>query len=302
MDFGKLKNIENVDFTLPPDPEGTTALLKSLEKPKEPRVYFASPVWSHKGFLGKIYPASAKPADYLHHYAKHYNSIELNTTFYGVNPKQIDKWEAATPEGFMFCPKLTGEISHKKQLRLCQTEVQTFCEQMSKLGTKLGPAWLLLPQDFAPHNLDILENFLAEFPKELELGVELRHPDWFQSKSINKEVFEVFERHNTHAIITDVSGRRDVLHMRITSPTSIIRWVGNRLHPTDFTRLDAWAERIASWLDQGLHTVYIFMHQPEEDLTVENAIHFVEKINKLTGLSLQPPQILEKPPVQGSLF
>jgi uncharacterized protein YecE (DUF72 family) len=301
MDFGKLSNINFVDWRLPADPESNTRFLKSLKKPEKPQLYFASPVWSNAGFVGKIYPHTAKPANYLYHYARQFNCIELNTTYYGVNPASVAKWVAAAPESFKFCPKLTKRISHEKQLRLVDEDVQEFCQQMEVLGNRLGPAWLLLPQSFGPWNLDELSQFLTKFPKKFELGVELRHPEWFDEQATG-EVFNLFEKNGTAAIITDVAGRRDVLHMRLTSPTTIIRFVGNHLHPTDFERLDEWAHRIAKWFEQGLHTCYIFLHQPEEELCVELAIHFVNKLNELAGLDVQVPQLVPPIAEQGSLF
>ena len=174
---------------------------------------------------------------------------------------------------FRFAPKLTSAISHQRQLKECRGLTLEFCEKVKQLGNQLGPIWLLLPQSFSPVQYNDLERFVSEFPAEYTLAVELRHPEWYSNQTVNKKVFNLFERYGTIAIISDVAGRRDVLHQRITSPSTIIRFMGNLLHPTDFTRLDSWAERIHQWTQQGLEEINFFFHQAEEDLTVELAIH-----------------------------
>lgn len=301
MDFGKLHNIENVDFSIPEDHPDTLPYLQRLPA-SQPQIYLASPVWTDKGFVGKIYPENAKNPDYLYHYAKQFNAIELNTTYYGVNPSTLLKWKSMASEGFMFCPKIPKRISHDMSLVNTRVLTQQFCDQIKTFGAHLGPAWLLLPPHFNPYHFEDLERFLNEFPKDTELGIEFRHEEWFANRKYGKAAFDLMERHHASTIITDVSGRRDVLHMRLTSPTLILRFVGNKHHPTDNTRLTAWAARITDWLSQGLQTVYVFFHQPQEHLTVENAIHFAEELERLSGVTVKAPKLIEKLPEQGSLF
>ena len=60
-----------------------------------------------------------------------------------------------------------------------------------------------------------------------------------------------------------MAGRRDVLHQAVTGKTVVIRFIGNDLHPTDYTRIDAWVLKLKEWFDMGLHEVYFFIHQPD---------------------------------------
>ena len=95
-----------------------------------------------------------------------------------------------------------------------------------------------------PKTLDTTEAFIQSLPKDIELFVELRNPQWFLNPEAFNAVFSMLERNKTGSIITDASGRRDCVHMRLTTPTAFIRFVGNGLYPTDYTRVDDWVQRI----------------------------------------------------------
>ncbi len=308
MDFGRLTDLaelEHIDLSLPPDPPGTRSLLQHALAPSReagpaedsrestpPAVYVACPVWNHPGFLDLIYPADARPPEYLRHYARHFNAIELNTTYYGVRPELLARWRSMVPADFRFVPKLSKIISHDRQLRDCESETLHFCRAVQELGENLGPLFLLLPGGFGPERFDDLAFYLQRFPRGQELAVELRHPAWFSEKHGGEKIWSVFEENQAVAIITDVAGRRDVLHQRLTSPkgTAVIRFVANGLHPTDYPRLDAWIERIAEWLEHGVRNIYFFLHQPDESQNVALAIYMIEGLNRRCGLALRLPE------------
>jgi uncharacterized protein YecE (DUF72 family) len=102
-------------------------------------------------------------------------------------------------------------------------------------------------------------------------------------------------------VMTDVAGRRDVLHMSLTSSAAMIRFTGNELHPSDFARLDAWAERLAGWFEAGLSELYFFMHQPEESTAPAIANYFIRKLNALCGFELEEWRAPVPPPAPAEL-
>ncbi|MEQ9365244.1 MAG: DUF72 domain-containing protein [Leptospirales bacterium] len=316
MDFGRVENkaeLERIDLSLPQDAPQTKALLARLPPhasgefpgsedspsasrdrqlpPFRPQVYVACPVWNHPGFLDLIYPAEARPREYLRHYARHFNAIELNTTYYGTRPELLRRWRETVPRNFRFVPKLSKVISHDRQLRDSESETLRFCHTIAELGENLGPLFLLLPGGFGPERFDDLARYVERFPRGLELSVELRHPAWFGTNR-GEKIWSVFEEHGVSAIITDVAGRRDVLHQRLTSTrgTVVVRFVANGLHPTDYPRLDAWIERLAGWLEGGVRNAYFFLHQPDESQNVELAIYMIERLNRRCGLELRAPK------------
>ena len=96
----------------------------------------------------------------------------------------------------------------------------------------------------------------------------------------------------TESITTD-SGRRDAVHMRLTTPGVFIRFEGNGLHPTDYTRIDQWVNRIKDWTDKGIQSVYLFMHQHNELHSPQLCKYLTERINKTMGASLPVPTFVE---------
>ncbi|MBD0333461.1 MAG: DUF72 domain-containing protein, partial [Chitinophagaceae bacterium] len=98
------------------------------------------------------------------------------------------------------------------------------------------------------------------------------------------------------SIITDTAGRRDMVHMHLTVPKAFIRFVGNSLHPTDYSRCDDWVKRIKCWLDSGLQELYFFMHMHDEAYSPELSVYLAEKLNKECNLNLIVPQFVSQDP------
>ncbi len=304
MDFGKLSDISRVDFTLPPDHPDTRPLLErhKLNASLKPKVYIGLPVWVNKAWVGNYYPATMREKDSLLWYSKQFNTIELNSTHYHIpSPDTIDRWRQTVPQNFTFCPKFPQLISHETQLSKALDLTATFCEAIAGLEENLGDTFLQLPPYFAPRQLPDLETFVKYVPESVPMAVELRHPDWFVDNVASLELFEVLEKYSTGTVLTDVAGRRDVLHMRLTTPTAMVRFVGNGLHPTDYSRIDAWVERLKVWFDAGLQKLYFFVHEPDNITSPDLATYLIEQLNKVCGFNLQPPKKFVQP-VQGELF
>jgi uncharacterized protein YecE (DUF72 family) len=131
------------------------------------------------------------------------------------------------------------------------------------------------------------------------LAAEFRHPGWFRPAAQDRLAASL-EHHGVTWILSDVAARRDALHLRVTSQDVMIRFAGHLLHPTDFTRLDAWAERLDHWLRHGVRRVFFFLHQPREDLVVDLARHLGARLADL-GHRCAVPTILPQEH-QGTLF
>ncbi|MCR5887871.1 DUF72 domain-containing protein [Hymenobacter sp. J193] len=302
MDFGRLSDLRYVDFRLPPDHPGTAAALARAGTPQPPAIFVGCPIWTNKSWLGNYFPAGIKDAEFLSYYARQFNSIELNTTHYRIpDAPTVRKWKAAVPAHFRFCPKLPQSISHERQLYNADDLTLTFCRAIEELGPNLGTAFLQLPPTFGPESLPRLERYLLDFPTTVPLAVELRHPGWYTDAGLREAVFEMLEALGKTLVLTDVAGRRDVLHMRLTTATALVRFNGHGLVPSDYRRADDWAARIADWLAAGLQTVYFFVHQKDIMHSPLWTQHFMAQLTARTGLVLEPPRIIPQP-VQGSLF
>ncbi len=295
MQFGKVDHPENIDFKLPADAPQTAEILRKRKNDTPLEVYIGCAKWNRADLKG-FYPRGTK--DELAYYATQFNSIELNATFYRMPEwQQVETWKNKTPDGFKFFPKVTDIITHYKRLIDVKELVDAFANSVSNFDDKLGMAFLQLPDNFKPKDFDRLRQVLSDFPKGVPLGVEVRNAEWFE-KPVIDDYADLLETNDMANIIVDTAGRRDMLHMRLTSPVAFVRYVGAN-HPSDVTRLDEWVQRIVTWKEQGLQKLYFFVHQNIEVESPLLAEHFIREINKALNLSIHIPM---RQPTQKSMF
>ncbi len=301
MEFGKLPSslLETVDFTLPPDGWFTQQLLNGRRFPGI-KVYVGGAKWAPETWKGVIYPSDAKEKDMLSHYGQHFNSIELNASHYKVySESTIRKWAEKVPnKDFRFCPKITQSISHYSDLSSQRARELTdnFLNGVLAFGKQLGPVFLQLSEKYSPERGLQLLHYLENWPVDVPLFVEVRHEKWFSDRENREWLFGHLHRLGMGAVITDTAGRRDCVHMELTSPKTMIRFVGNGRHATDYIRIDAWIERLNNWITSGLEELYFFMHQPHEEYSPEMSAYFIENLNKTAGLDLKPPRFIASQP------
>lgn len=294
MKFGRVDlNISKIDFKLPPDPEPTSALLDSLPVTADvPNVYFGGSVWTDRSLVGKLYPKGLPAKDFLSYYCQQLSAIELNTTFYGIpSIEKVLKWKEAATPGFKFCPKFPQSISHRKYGDMQREMLDRFITSVAHFEEHLGTSFLLLPSHFQPRSLSELQRLLEGVPSDFKISVELRHPIWYEDHGAQKAIFDLFQEKGVVAIITDVAGRRDVLHQTLTTDSAFIRFTGNNLHPTDYSRIDSWVEKLTDWIKRGLKEVYFLLHEPDKGQAAVLAHYFVEKLNEKAGLNLTLPTL-----------
>ncbi|MCB0542118.1 MAG: DUF72 domain-containing protein [Saprospiraceae bacterium] len=302
MDFGKLPSVDNIDFTLPPDPEHNRELLRNFSSATPPRIYIGATGYNMKAWVGTWYAPGTRERDFLQQYGLQFNTIEHNTTHYRIpDTATVGRWKSDTPEDFRFCPKIPQTISHARDLGLSSGQIPLFCEVIAGLDEKLGCCFLQLPPHFSVREVHLLERFLESFPASIPLAVEVRHPSFFQVSDAAEDYFSLLQKRNVSTVITDVAGRRDVCHLRLTHLRVLVRFVGNALHPSDRQRVEQWAKRIGEWCSEGLQEVYFFTHEPDNLLAPELAAICADAFSKQL-----PPAIIRGPAKvsgrQGTLF
>lgn len=294
MDFGKIPHFAQVDFKLSDSPQITLDSLGG--KPNSNlKIYLGAPVWANSNFKGKIYPEKTKPADYLHHYSQNFESIELNTTHYQIpSQDRVESWVNKVQDNFKFCPKFPQSISHAAgDFSQLTHIIESFLKSLEYFEKNLGTSFIQFSEHFDFSGFTYLKSFIERFPSHIPLAIELRNPCWFQDQKLSHLLFECMQKNKISTVISDVAGRRDVLHMKLTTKKAFIRFTGNSLHETDYKRLDDWSERIQYWRDQGLEEIYFFLHQPDESLCVELAEYISPKLEKLTNLDIIAPKRLK---------
>lgn len=299
MEFGRIspEELDQIDFTLPPDTELTNKTLAAAKSSAPLQVYVGCAKWGRKEWVGKIYPPKTKDANFLDEYVKHFDCIELNATFYNVYPSAtISKWKekADSNPHFKFCPKFSQSISHIRRLKNAEEITTQFYEGIMAFGDKLGPLFLQLSDNFTPKSFPEIKAYLEHLPQDVPVFVELRHKEWFANSEARNNAFGLFQELGIGAVITDASGRRDCVHMNLSTPHAFIRFVGNSLHRSDYQRVDDWVERIKEWRDKGLQSVWFFMHQHDERYSPELADYVSDQLNTKLGLALPRPNFIDR--------
>lgn len=296
MDFGKLFNVDRVDFSLP-KLDARSSFRKSPGQPTS--LYYGAPVWSCPAWKGDLYPRKQGGHHELFYYSQFFNSIELNATFYRTpDLGSISKWCAELQPGFKFCPKMSKAISHSTAGDGALRErILHDVRLLSEFGEFLGPCFLQLPDWVSAQEWGRIQQLMDAFPRDFRLGIEFRHPSWFESRRLIPRAFDGLAHRGAIALVTDVAGRRDVSHASMTTDVAMVRFVGNALHSSDTQRIEAWAERLKQWQASGVKEIYFFIHEPDSILVPEATRYFLEAM----GVSA-PRAPLEREPRQLSLI
>ncbi len=294
MKFGKLNTPEGIDFAIPPDGPITNKLAEGTSfKLYSGGTQFGRPEW-----VGNWFPEKTKQADFLIHYSKLFNTIELNATHYRIFPlNTVEGWSKKVGEDFRFCPKWPQSITHRRRFKNAQDITDDFLASISGLGQNLGPCFIQLPPNYTTQKADALFHYLHDLPRDFKVTVEFRHPSWFEK---NAAMF-YNELHvlNVGACMSDTAGRRDALHLQLSAPFVLLRFGGYELHTSDYARMTDWTERFVQWKSKGIEEIHLLMHQPDSLKTPETLAWWNTQLNERFGLKLPIPKPIVK---QCSLF
>ena len=298
MEFGRveLSELADIDFSLPPDPDLTNETLAASDNQNALNIHIGCTKWGNKGWLGRLYPPNTKEKQFLNEYAKQFNTLELNASFYTIpKPEDVKRWREQVEErpDFRFCPRFPQSITHIRRLMNAEVQTAQFYEAINGFGDKLGALMLQLGDNFSPKSFDALKNYLEALPKTTPVFLEVRNKNWFADQQTRQQLFDILHESKIGAVITDSAGRRDCVHMELPTPHTMIRFVGSNLHPTDYTRADAWVQRIKSWKEKGLQTVWFFVHQLDENNSPEMCDYIIKQLNKELGMNLIPPRLIK---------
>jgi uncharacterized protein YecE (DUF72 family) len=288
------------------------------------KVYIGCPIWAFKGWVGNFYPKGTKSGDFLHEYARRLTTIEGNTTFYAVPAaKTVESWAEQTPETFRFCAKIPKAISHAGGLIDSIERTREFVDVLRPLGPRLGPMFLQLPPKYSPQQLDDLSEYLDEFPKDVRLGVEVRHLDWFDSPH-REALNQLLSSHSMARVVIDTRPIRDLagdeilegstyeslletrekkpnvpVFLERTTDFAFLRFIGHPELAQNIEFIDEWAEYLVPQLKAGADA-FIFCHSPENLTAPRIAREFYHRLAGRVDLPPLPwdeiePGIAEQP-------
>jgi len=285
-----------------------------VHSPKLP-YHLGCPVWACAEWVGNLFLSGARKHEFLHQYSMAFNTVEGNSTFYGLPSLDVvRRWCDEALPGFRFALKFPRVISHERQLVQAGVETKAFLSILEILAANdhLGPSFLQLGPSFHGGQMSDLAIYLRELPEEFPFAVEVRHADYFDHGVNERRLDELLQRLQIDRVIFDTrplfsappddeheieAQRRkpqSQLRQTVTAQHPMLRLVGRNDVATAVPWIREWAPIVASWIRDGLDP-YIFLHTPHDQHAPEMAREFHDELRKLL------PSIPELAPWPGSL-
>jgi uncharacterized protein YecE (DUF72 family) len=230
-------------------------------------IRFGTQGWNYDSWVGPFYPSGTRPAEYLRLYARAFDTVEIDATFYAIpSAATVRGWRGRVPEGFTFALKLPQEVTHERRFRRGTDVVREFSDRARELGPHLGPILIQCAPSFGPSEFPALAEFLPTLDADLAYAIEFRQRGWVQDA-----VLELLRAHGVAMVLSDARWipRNTVLAMasQPTADFAYVRWMGPDREIVDYSRiqvdrrveLDAWA-RVLPGLQARVRTVYGYVN------------------------------------------
>ena len=251
--------------------------------------FLGLPAWAFPGWTGEYFPAGGSA---LAHYARVFNTVEGNTTFYRVpDAVSVARWrDAVAGTDFRFSFKLPRSVTHER--RTAWDDLAQFFTVLEPLGEHLGPFLVQCPATLGPDALPALDALFSKLPDSYRYVLEVRHPTFFAEPGRLEPLLErsgagrvMFD---SRPIYREDSQHPEVLAARHKKPdVPLLDTVYNGLgyarvvlHPEpdhNGPYVDEWLHRCESYLASG-QTVYFMMHCPNNQHCPAFAADFHQRL------------------------
>ncbi len=229
--------------------------------------------WSYLHWRKRFYPEKLPSREHFAFYAQHFNTVELNNSFYRQPPRErFVAWAEQAPSGFLFAVKGSRYVTHIKRLAVEPKSIALVVDAARGLGDKLGPILFQLQANFHL-DLERLQRFVALLPTDLRFTLEFRHDSWLVPR-----VFDVLREHRIALCIPDHP--KMPKSFEITSDFAYIRM---HLPPHGFgygeRALQPWAQRLLEWSGQKLD-VFVYFNNDMEGRAIKDARTLISLVYK----------------------
>ncbi|MBW1999586.1 MAG: DUF72 domain-containing protein [Deltaproteobacteria bacterium] len=225
--------------------------------------------WNYRHWKGIFYPEEIPQAKWLEYYARHFDTVEVNATFYRLPaPSTFENWYARTPEGFLWSVKGNKYITHTRRLSEPGEPIERLYKGVECLREKLGPILFQLPPSLS-FDRSLFESFCKELRPSFQHALEVRHQSW-----LDDDAFRVMERYNIAFCISDTAGRYPYQEI-VTADFIYVRLHGSKkLYASCYTEeeLKEWADKIRKWGKR----LFIYFDNDYEGFAVKNAARLKE--------------------------
>ena len=203
--------------------------------------------WEYAHWRGDFYPKELAKGRWFEHYARHFDTVELNTSFYRLpRPEAFDGWRRRSPEGFAFAVKASRYLTHVRRLNEPKEPLERFWSRARRLADRFGPVLYQLPPRWTP-NEERLATFLAAVPRDHPQAVEFRDRRWYRP-----EVNSMLGEAGVALCLHDMPGSAPPTER--VGPLVYLRFHGSGARyggRYSDESLSTWAERIGAWAADG---------------------------------------------------
>lgn len=220
--------------------------------------------YQYDHWRGTFYPLDLPKSQWFAYYARHFDTVEINNTFYRLpGPHVFNAWRAAAPPGLIYALKFSRYGTHRKRLRDPRQPVRLFMSRARRLRSCLGPILVQLPPRWRV-NPERLRDFLALLPHPPRWAVEFRDPSW-----LCEPIFELLAKYGVALCVHDMLPDHP---RRLTADFTYLRFHG-RNYGGNYTpqQLAAQARRVRAYLADGVD-VYAYFNNDAEGYAVRNAL------------------------------
>jgi len=229
--------------------------------------YVGTSGWHYEHWRDRFYPEGLSKGEWLKFYASHFNTVELNSSFYRLpSESAFAVWYNSSPANFTFAVKVSRFITHIKRLKDTEEAVNKFTNRARILGEKLGPLLYQLPPSMH-RNDEVLDSFLSTLPRGMKHVFEFRHQSWLE-----EEVFQILRKYNAGFCIFDMPSVS--CPVVATADFAYVRFHGSTgLYFSCYSdeELADWTRKLTS-LASNLETIYIYFNNDAEVFAVRNAM------------------------------
>ncbi|OHB62695.1 MAG: hypothetical protein A2Y76_04140 [Planctomycetes bacterium RBG_13_60_9] len=231
--------------------------------------------WHYKHWLGRFYPEKLPKDKWLAHYAQHFDTVEINNTFYHLPREQtMLNWHDRVPANFLFAVKANRYITHVKKLKDPAETLHRFFDLANLLEEHLGPVLYQLPPSLHK-NLERLDEFIGALPKR-ELAVfEFRHSSWYE-----QDTFDLLNRWGVALCVHDMGDRAPPRIM--TGRMVYVRFHGTSAHYAG-NYPDSLLHDWANWMKSQMSTARVIYAYFNNDIS-GHAVNNARTLKQIMGI------------------
>ena len=261
------------------------------------RLRFGTMGFGYADWAGVFYPSGTRPGDYLAYYARHFDTVELDTTFHATPPvERVRRWAEVTPDDFRFCAKAPRDVTHEGSLARGVGQMRRFVDVMREFGAKLAAILIQLPPSCGVEQFDDLARLLGALPKGLRFAVEFRNASWGQQRTL-----DLLREHRCALVAAEYLTRPTQIHL--TADFTYLRWIGEHQRFADLNReqlevadnLEWWRQEIKR-ISPLVTDVFGYFNNDYSGYAIATCRRFMRRM----GLAAEDP--LEDAAGQGKLF